>query len=158
MTVKRKTKLFSAAILLALVLAMGVSSAPASACYNCGPGTGTPGYWKNHPEAWPVETITVGGVDYTKDQAIAMMDSPVKGNKCVTMFKALAAAMLNVHPEVDNCDECITDTIAAADAWMAAECGDVVKANSGAWQCEGEDLYEELDDYNNGLLCAAPRD
>jgi len=26
------------------------------------PGTGTPGYWKNHPEAWPVEEITIGGV------------------------------------------------------------------------------------------------
>jgi hypothetical protein len=34
------------------------------------PGTGTPGYWKNHPEAWPVQTVTVGGVSYTKAQAI----------------------------------------------------------------------------------------
>ena len=24
------------------------------------PGTGTIGYWKNHPEAWPVEEITIG--------------------------------------------------------------------------------------------------
>jgi len=35
------------------------------------PGTGTPGYWKNHPEAWPVSSITVGGLTYTKAQAIA---------------------------------------------------------------------------------------
>ena len=33
------------------------------------PGTGTPGFWKNHPEAWPVSTITVGGVEYTLDEA-----------------------------------------------------------------------------------------
>ena len=26
------------------------------------PGTGTPGYWKTHPEAWPVPGLTVGGV------------------------------------------------------------------------------------------------
>ena len=31
------------------------------------PGTGTPGFWKNHPEAWPVSSVTVGGVTYTKD-------------------------------------------------------------------------------------------
>ncbi len=24
------------------------------------PGTGTPGYWKNHPEAWPVDYIKIG--------------------------------------------------------------------------------------------------
>ena len=30
------------------------------------PGTGTPGYWKNHPEAWPTGSITVGGVTYMK--------------------------------------------------------------------------------------------
>jgi len=30
------------------------------------PGTGTPGYWKNHPGAWPVQTIVVGGIEYTK--------------------------------------------------------------------------------------------
>jgi hypothetical protein len=34
------------------------------------PGTGTPGYWKNHPDAWPVTQITVGGIVYTKVQAI----------------------------------------------------------------------------------------
>ena len=34
------------------------------------PGTGTPGYWKNHPGAWLVQTIVVGGVEYTKAQAI----------------------------------------------------------------------------------------
>jgi hypothetical protein len=37
------------------------------------PGTGTPGYWKNHPDAWPVSSITVGGVAYTKAQAIAWL-------------------------------------------------------------------------------------
>src|SRR2546426_2665735 len=26
------------------------------------PGTGTPGYWKNHPAAWPAGGITGGGV------------------------------------------------------------------------------------------------
>jgi hypothetical protein len=28
------------------------------------PGTGTPGYWKNHPEAWPIPGITIAGLPY----------------------------------------------------------------------------------------------
>jgi hypothetical protein len=49
------------------------------------PGTGTPGYWKKHPEAWPVQNITVGGVTYTKAQAIAWLGKVGK-DKTTTMF------------------------------------------------------------------------
>ncbi|MBC8144479.1 MAG: hypothetical protein H7X80_02770, partial [bacterium] len=34
------------------------------------PGTLTRGYWVNHPEDWPVETLMLGGVSYTKAEAI----------------------------------------------------------------------------------------
>src|SRR5262245_40288062 len=36
---------------------------PATQSY---PGTGTPGYWKNHPEAWPVADIKIGNTIFTK--------------------------------------------------------------------------------------------
>ena len=126
-------------------------------CPGDGPGTGTPGYWKTHPEAWPVEEITVGGIIYTKDEAISNMWMPEKGDKTYTMFRALVAAMLNVL--IGNDDSCIADTIVAADAWMAANgpVGSGVEGNSMAWQ-EGEPLYLGLDDYNNGFLCAPSRD
>jgi hypothetical protein len=42
----------------------------------CGPGTGTPGYWINHPAAWPVELIEIGGFIYSKEQAIARIGLP----------------------------------------------------------------------------------
>jgi len=125
------------------------------------PGTGTPGYWKNHPEAWPVQTITIGGVTYAKAEAIDIMGMP-DGDKTYTMFRALVCAKLNVW--IGNDDSCIVDTIAQADMWMAANGslpnGEIkkVKANSDAWQNGGEDLYLILDDYNNGLLCAPHRD
>jgi len=120
------------------------------------PGTGTPGYWKNHPEAWPVEQITIGGVTYTKTEAINLMETSVKGDKTYTMFNALVAAKLNVM--IGN-DACITSVINDADAWMQTygPVGSGVPANSDAWQSTGEQLYEQLDDYNNGLLCAPPR-
>jgi len=120
------------------------------------PGTGTPGYWMNHPDAWPVDYITIGGVTYAKMDAIAIMKAPVKKDKTYTMFPALVAAKLNV--EIGNTSYCIEDTISDADQWLVAyPLGSGVKANSPAWKI-GEPLYLKLDDYNNGLLCAPSRD
>lgn len=120
------------------------------------PGTGTPGYWKNHPEAWPVATITVGGVSYTRDQAIAILEKPGK-DRTLTMFSSLVPAMLNVI--VGNDDSCVASTIAAADQWMAVygPVGSNVHAASFAWKV-GEPLHRLMDNYNNGMLCAPHRD
>ena len=122
------------------------------------PGTGTPGYWKNHPEAWPVEQITIGGVTYAWDAAIAIMKEPkTKQDKTYTMFAALVAAKLNIL--IGNAAGCITDTIADADSWMGTygPVGSGKKGNSNAW-VEGEPLYNMLDAYNNGELCAPARE
>lgn len=120
------------------------------------PGTGTLGYWKNHPEAWPVQQITAGGRTYTQAQAIALMSSPGRGDKSYDLFKQLVAAKLNVL--TGNESSCIDATIAAADAWMATyPPGSNVKSNSSAWVVGGP-LHTRLDDYNNGRLCAPHRD
>ena len=73
-----------------------------------GPGTGTPGYWKNHPEAWPVGEITIGGVVYTKAEAIAVMESGDK-DKSFTMFRHLVSAKLNVLAGNDSNLHCHDD-------------------------------------------------
>lgn len=122
------------------------------------PGTGTPGYWKNHPEAWPVASITIGGKTYTKTQAIALI-SCGDGNKLFTLFRSLVAAKLNVLMGCGG--SCINGTILKADAWMAKyapngmplTCGGkpIVYADSKAWKV-GEPLYWTLDKYNNGQL------
>jgi SdrD B-like domain len=121
-----------------------------------GSGAGTPGYWMNHPEAWPVETITVGGVTYTKAEAIVWMGMPESGDKTLTMFSQLVAAMLNVL--AGNNGSCINATIVAADLWMATygPVGSGVPASSAAWAIGGR-LAAKLDRYNNGKLCAPPR-
>jgi hypothetical protein len=120
------------------------------------PGTGTPGYWKNHP--WPeyINTITMGGVTYTKEEAIANMSTPDGGDKTYTMFRDLVCAKLNVW--VGNNASCISDTIIAADAWMATygPAGSGVAPDSAAWLEGGLDLYEDLNDYNSGRLPCAP--
>ncbi|OPY18708.1 MAG: hypothetical protein A4E23_01328 [Methanomethylovorans sp. PtaU1.Bin073] len=121
-----------------------------------GPGTGTPGYWMNHPEAWPVDTISIGGATYTKDQAIAEMAKAVKDDKTYSMFPALVSAKLNVL--VGNTHSCIDGTIDSADVWMQKyPLGSGIKASSPAWK-EGEPLFKQLDMYNNGKLCSLSRD
>ncbi|MGB9940850.1 hypothetical protein [Methanosarcina sp.] len=132
----------------------------ATACDECGDKEcKTPGYWKNHPEAWP-DCITVGGVTYSKECAIAAMKEPVKGDKTYNMFDALVAAKLNVaNGCYKSCET--TDTIRGADRWMKIyKLGSGVKASSDAWQEEfifftltypsGEAMYQKLDAFNNG--------
>jgi hypothetical protein len=131
-----------------------------------GVGTGTPGYWKNHWEAWPQAGITVGGVNYLNQttpatppdktiyDAIKLMGK-VGGDKTVSMFAALISAKLNAT--LENNTACIADTIAKADLWMAAHpVGSGVKASSPAW-VEADAWHTLLDDYNNGKLCAPHR-
>lgn len=124
----------------------------------CAPlGTGTPGYWKNHAEAWPVQSIVIGGIAYSKEVAIAWLRTPNDKDKTLTLFRALVCAKLNVG--IGNSSSCIEDVIRDADDWMAAQgpAGSGVKANSKAWK-QGEPLYLTLDKYNNGGLCAPHRD
>lgn len=120
------------------------------------PGTGTPGYWKNHPQAWPVEVLSIGGRTYTKAQIIGWMDGGGK-DKTLTMMSSLASAMLNVL--IGNDDSCVATTITDANAWMATygPAGSKVAAASFAWRV-GEPLHRQMDNYNNGMLCAPHRD
>jgi hypothetical protein len=119
------------------------------------PGTGTPGYWKNHPEAWPVNSITVGGISYTKAQAIAWLGKVGK-DKTATMFSSLVPAMLNLL--IGNDGACVSSAISGANAWMSTygPVGSNVPASSYAWSV-GEPLHIQMDSYNNGLLCAPHR-
>jgi hypothetical protein len=129
-------------------------------CPCCQPGCGTPGYWVNHPEAWPVDCITLTNLEvvtYTEEECLYWMGLPVKGDKTLTLFPAYVAAVLNV--ELGNCDCCIIEVLEEAEEWLIEyPPGSCVPASSCAWQCEGECLYEWLDAYNNGLLCAPSRD
>ncbi|HKI01254.1 MAG TPA: SdrD B-like domain-containing protein [Thermoanaerobaculia bacterium] len=119
------------------------------------PGTGTIGYWKNHPEAWPVQSITLGNQTYTKAQAITLLGTASSGDKSMDLAKQLIGAKLNVI--IDNDSTCIASTITAADNWLRTyPVGSNVSGSSTAWQT-GSPLHTTLDDYNNGELCAPHR-
>lgn len=114
--------------------------------------TRTPGYWKTHPDAWPVEEVTIGGTTWSKEDAIDLLWQPERGDKSKTLFRALVAAKLNEFNGTDV--SCVSDEMSDADGWLAEYpvCSDV-RGSSDAWKM-GEPLYLTLDDYNNGLLCA----
>jgi SdrD B-like domain len=140
-----------------VVLAAGQNRTDADFGYRppAAPGTGTIGYWKTHPAAWPVQQITLGGVTYSKSQAISILGQSSRGDKTIDLAKQLIAAKLNVI--VGNESSCIDSTISAADAWLVQHpVGSNVRGSSSAWQVGGP-LHETLDDYNNGELCAPHR-
>ena len=114
--------------------------------------TRTPGYWKTHPEAWPVDSITIGGTTYTREEALAILWMPERGDKSKTMFRALVAAELNDANGTDV--SCVNSEMSSAHDWlmMHPACSNV-RGSSDAWH-DGESLATTLDDYNNGRLCA----
>ena len=119
-----------------------------------GEGTGTIGYWKNHSEAWPVTSLSLGHVvpDYSQNTLLSILNTPTRGDKTISMAKQLIAAKLNVANGTDP--SCISDTIAASDDWLAGHGG--VGSGQRQWD-EGDLLHDDLDAYNNGLLCAPHR-
>jgi len=123
-------------------------------CPSPGPGTGTPGYWANHPQAWPVNEIQVGGITYSKDLAIQDIKRSTTKDKRWTIFASLVSAKLNVL--IGNDSSCIASDIDWADGWWATYSANSVAGNSAAWQL-AEPYQLKLDAYDNGLLCAPGR-
>jgi hypothetical protein len=109
------------------------------------------GYWKNHPQAWPVTELQLGNVTYTQDQLLSIMHEPVRGNGLVSLAHHLITAKLNVANGADP--SCIQQTIADADALI----GDLVVPPVGDGYLAPRDvnaIKDTLEDYNEGHLCA----
>jgi hypothetical protein len=150
-------KIGNSLVAIAVFVAMAATSVLAHLPPPTNPGTGTPGYWKTHSSAWPVSSIVLGGVTYSKAQAIAIMKLPTSGDKTLNLAEQLIAAKLNVL--IGNDSTCISTAIADADAFLALfPIGSGVDASSAAWTSVGAALLTRLDDYNNGRLCAPSRD
>jgi len=109
------------------------------------------GFWTNHPEAWPVSSIDIGGVTYSKDEAIAVMSAKAKGDKTYSLFTETVAAKLNALV----CGPVSNETsaaIAAADGWLALHPpGSGVKSKDAEWD-EGSVYFSALSAFNNGAF------
>ena len=78
----------------------------------------TQGYWKNHADAWPVSSLKLGAVTYTKVELLAILKTPVKGNGLIQLAHQLIAAKLNVAAGADDAD--IKAAIDQADALIGS--------------------------------------
>jgi hypothetical protein len=109
------------------------------------------GYWKNHPEAWPVTELQLGNVTYTQEQLLDILHEPVRGNGLLILAHQLIATLLNIANGADP--TCIQQTIDKANALI----GDLVIPPVGDGYLSPSDvsaLAGMLDDYNSGRLCA----
>ncbi len=77
----------------------------------------SPGFWKNNPEAWPVETLLLGGIEMDQEQLIHIMSRPIRSNGSLLMARELVAAKLNV---ANGCDTSINPVIEDADLFLMA--------------------------------------
>jgi hypothetical protein len=112
---------------------------------NC---TYTQGYWKTHPNAWPVTGLTLGSVNYTNQQLLDILNEDVNGNGLISLSHQLIAAKLNIAQGADP--SAASACIAAADALIG---GQVCPPVGGGYldPADTDALTQCFDDYNNGV-------
>jgi hypothetical protein len=102
----------------------------------------TQGYWKNHPDDWPVTSLTLGTVTYTKTELLSILDTEPAGNGLIQLAHQLIAAKLNVANGATS-----TSAIGDADALI----GDLVIPPVGSGYLDPSatsPLIDALSDYN----------
>ncbi len=60
------------------------------------------GYWKNHPDDWPVTSLTLGGQIYSQAQMLDIFNTPPRGDATYILAHQLIPAKLNVAQGADN--------------------------------------------------------
>jgi hypothetical protein len=97
------TYVFRASVPLASSGDPGVSSMITCATLPCveSPCTYTQGYWRTHPDAWPVTSLILGTVTYQAGELMAILDNPAQGNGLLILAHQLIAAKLNIANGAD---------------------------------------------------------
>jgi hypothetical protein len=107
----------------------------------------TQGFWKNHPDAWPVSSLTLGSVSYSQAQLLSILETPVKGNGLVQLAHQLIAAKLNVASGASGSS--IAGSIVSADTLIGALI--VPPVGDGSLSTEDtSSLNDALDAFNEG--------
>ena len=121
----------------------------------------TPGYWKNHPESWPVTSLTLGDTSYSQACLLDVLDLSTRGDVRIKLIHHLIAAKLNVLPNsipgIGGTDPSIQPTIDAGDQFLidsgtTIDCGTLRLTGSaprGADRDLANGIKDALDSYNN---------
>lgn len=73
----------------------------------------TQGYWKNHPEDWPVRSLALGAHRYGQAELLALLRTPVREDVSLALAHQLIAAELNVAAGASP-----SPAIASAQEWL----------------------------------------
>jgi hypothetical protein len=106
----------------------------------------TLGYWKTHPEEWPIDGVELGGFIYTKEEAFTIFDTAPKGDATYILAHQLLAAKLNIANGVLR--EVIEESVTAADTWLVEN--PLGSKPKGKARQIGIDLAEALEAFNSG--------
>jgi hypothetical protein len=109
----------------------------------------TQGYWKNHADAWPVASLTLGTTSYSSDQLLDILNQPTGGNGLVSLAHQLIAAKLNVANGAAPDD--VAAAIAAADALIGGLVVPPVGTDS-LHPSVTSALNTTLTNYNEGII------
>jgi hypothetical protein len=116
-----------------------------TAAQNC---TFTIGYWKTHPGAWPVLSLTLGNVVYNQADLLSILNEPANGNGLISLAHQLIAAKLSIANGANP--SFISATIASADAQIGNLIVPPVGTDFLSPASTSADSHA-LDDWNNGL-------
>ena len=113
----------------------------------------TQGYWKNNPDAWPVNSLTLGSQTYTKTELLTILRTATRGDASLILAHQLIAAKLNIANGSGE-PAPVPSTITHADSVLGGFSGKLpynIKPSSPNGQAMVTDATT-LDNYNNGLL------
>ena len=120
-------------------------------CAGAGGGgcTDTQGYWKNYSNAWPVQNVTLGTMNYPQAQLLQILNQPASGNGLVSLAHQLIAAKLNIASGADP--SAIQSAVNGADALIGTL---VVPPAGNGVLSPGvtSTLKNQLDNYNLGVI------
>ncbi len=121
----------------------------------CVPGTATVSYWRSNTDKWPVGTMKLGNVTYTKSQLMNFLSKSSNcGDNTYILAQQLITAKLNLLMGNDGSSIC--DRITAGDNWLR-QYPIGKNASRSAWST-GDAIRDRLESYNYGYLGAKHRD
>ena len=118
----------------------------------CNPGqncTYTQGYWKNHSDVWPLQSLTLGAVSYNQSQLLQILNRPAQGNGLLILAHQLIAAKLSIANGADP--TAVQQDVINADNMVG---GLIVPpiGNGYLSPSQTSELTETLTEYNEGTI------
>ena len=114
--------------------------------------TRTQGYWKTHPDLWPVDHLILGLEDYSRDELLAVLDAPSVEDASLILANQQIAAKLNLAAGADGSE--IESTVSSTDSWLTGFSGRLpyaVPPSSESGQ-QAVALADVLAQYNEGVI------